>query len=133
MNSWKPPNLYVIHKELSNLFEQAYGFSEVTVLNVFKLHRSSDIAANIRTINRFTFLDQLEDIGNVRRLLHGTKCGNVFGILSRGFLLPNVEDLHKKYPNCEDWKLFVDLLHIWRYEDPLFRTVGPRNILCGSA
>lgn len=79
------------------------------------------------------FLDQLEDIGNVKRLLHGTKCGNVFGILSRGFLLPNVEDLHKKYPNCEDLKLCFDLLHVWRYEDPLFRTVGPRNILCGSA
>lgn len=38
------------------------------------------------------------DIGNVKRLFHGTKSANVFGILSRGFMKPNFQELNKRYP-----------------------------------
>ncbi len=37
----------------------------------------------------------LLELGNVQRLFHGTKSANVFGILSRGFLLPQFGNLSR--------------------------------------
>ena len=52
----------------------------------------------------------------MKQLYHGTKSGNMFGILSRGFLLPKFDELTQKYPHS--LLFFVNLRFAFPFPPP---------------